>query len=199
MFRNQFPELAADLERRYGEEHRRYHNFDHVRAMLELLEAIEDRLADPCAVEIAIWYHDAIYDPRSSTNETDSAALLMAELPAEGLQAGDLEAARCLVLATAGHAIPGKLATPQKQDCARFLDMDLAILGAAPAAFDAYDRAIREEYYFVPDELYCAAQRQILEGFLARDRLYFTNDFRGKYEDRARANLARTIDVLGLS
>src|SRR5215207_4462890 len=69
--------VLDDLLTRHREAHRRYHTLSHVahvlRAVAELLPEVE--VPDPVAVRLAAWFHDAIYDPRSTVNEADSAAL----------------------------------------------------------------------------------------------------------------------------
>jgi predicted metal-dependent HD superfamily phosphohydrolase len=76
------------------------------------------------------------------------------------------------------------------------LDVDLSILGRAPSLFDSYDRAIRAEYQFVPDKQYREARTCILSGFLNREFIYHTDDFRRQYEQQARANLHWAIAQL---
>ena len=66
----------------YAEPHRAYHHLGHVLDCLELARGVRDRLESPVAVELALWYHDAIYDSRASDNEERSAAFAVAELDA---------------------------------------------------------------------------------------------------------------------
>jgi hypothetical protein len=96
-----------------------------------------------------------------------------------------------LILATKHNAAPATL------DAALLIDVDLAILGAAPGRFDEYERQVRQEYSWVPGFLVRRKRREILEGFLARPHVYFTDHFRARCEARARANLARSIAQLG--
>jgi predicted metal-dependent HD superfamily phosphohydrolase len=76
---------------------------------------------------------------------------------------------------------------------ARFLDMDLSILGATAADFDAYEAGVRHEYREIPEALFRAGRAAILEGFLARERLYFSDWGRARFEAAARDNLKRSI------
>ena len=133
------------LRARYAEPHRAYHGQAHVDTMLRGLCELGDAVADPAAMELAIWYHDAIYDPAASDNEARSAVLLRAEMA--GLADPVLVAkAELMVRLTAGHALPPEVPTAWRADCAHFLDLDLAVLGAVPATFDAYERGIAAEY-----------------------------------------------------
>jgi len=53
-----------------------------------------------------------------------------------------------MILATERHAVPDGLPAALAADVAVFLDMDMAILGAAPAAYDGYAAGVARE--FVP-------------------------------------------------
>ena len=68
------------LTARYRETHRAYHTLDHVAACLAEFDAVRALAHNAAAVEIAIWFHDAIYDPHRSDNEEQSAALANMEL-----------------------------------------------------------------------------------------------------------------------
>ena len=105
-----------------------------------------------------------------------------------------------MIRATAGHRLPdfadagGRAGAAR--DCALFLDFDLAILGSAPAAFAAYEQAVRREYDWVPEPLWIAGRRQVLAGFLARPAIYATARFRASHEAQARRNIADAIERL---
>jgi predicted metal-dependent HD superfamily phosphohydrolase len=194
-FADRFPALAAGLRGRYGEAHRHYHNMGHVDALLTGFAAVRDSLESPDAVELAVWYHDAVYDPHAGDNEAKSADLLLAELTG-AVDVATLDRAEGMIRATFGHRLPEELGGGARSDCAAFLDLDLAILGADESTFDAYDDNIRKEYRFVPDDLYRPARRAVLEGFLGRPRLYFTEPASRRLELPARTNLQRAIDRL---
>jgi len=187
--------LMADLRRRYAEPQRHYHTWRHIEALLELFHEVRDRLHDAAAVEAAIYYHDAVYDPRQDDNEARSAALVLQEgagvLPPESL-----DFAWRLIEATAGHRLPPDLSEAQREDAALFLDMDLSILAVPDPAFAAYEAAIRREYAFVDDAAFRAGRRKVLEGFLERDRLYFSAHFAPRFEIPARDNLVRSLALL---
>jgi predicted metal-dependent HD superfamily phosphohydrolase len=102
-----------------------------------------------------------------------------------------------MIEATAAHGLSDNLDENDRSDMAEFLDMDLSILGAAPAVFEGYERAIRDEYAFVPEALFRAARRGILERFLERPTLYFSDWGLDRFEARARSNVAASIAALG--
>lgn len=142
-------------------------------------------------VELALWFHDAVYAPRNQDNEEQSASLAHAAAEQSGLHTAVAARVRQLILATKHDA------SPTSSDAALLVDVDLAILGAPVDRFDEYERQVRREYSWVPGFLFRRKRRQILEGFLARPHVYNTKQFRASYETSARANLARSIERLG--
>ncbi|HYM86985.1 MAG TPA: hypothetical protein VET30_09640, partial [Pseudoxanthomonas sp.] len=80
-------------------------------------------------------------------------------------------------------------------DARHFLDCDMAILGAVPEVFDAYDRGIVEEYKgHVPGFLFRLNRRRFLKGVLARERIYLSDWFHQRCDAQARDNLRRMLD-----
>jgi len=187
--------LRDELVRAYAAPERHYHDLTHIETMLGLMHTYEDALADPAAVEAAIWFHDAIYDTRRHDNEEKSAELAVSRLA--GLLSPDrISRVATMIRATAGHNVPGGLDDTQQRDCALFLDMDLAILGGTPDLFDAYEEAVRREYAWVPDALWRDGRRKVLESFLDRPVIYASPQFHARHEAAARANLTRSLERL---
>ena len=174
---------------------RGYHGWSHPLALLKLHAEVEDKLNDAEAVRCAILLHDAIYEPRRKDNESRSAALA-AEMLKGVVPEPTLGRTLRLIEATAHHEIPAHLPADEVADMAMFLDMDLSILGAAPAVFDAYEAGVRHEYREVPEEAFRSGRAAILEGFLAREALYFSDWGRERFEVAARENLARSVTTL---
>ncbi len=180
----------AELVRRHGEAHRHYHTFEHVAACLGWLDVCAGAAERPDEVALALFFHDAIYDPHASDNEAKSAELARARLSSLGAPPAAIDRIADHVLATRAHHA-------NTSDARLTVDIDLTILGVSPAAFDVFERRIRAEYAHVPDELFVAGRRAVLEGFLARDTIYATPILHDRLERAARDNLARRIDALG--
>ncbi|SFW42407.1 MULTISPECIES: hypothetical protein [Pseudomonas] len=178
------------LIRRYGEPHRAYHTLQHLQECLQVRRFVNAACPAPAEVDLALWFHDAIYDPLRSDNELRSAQWLDDVARDSGL--GDETRQRLyeLVMVTRHDAAPASA------DEAVLVDTDLAILGAAFERFEEYDQQIRREYQFVPLPVYRQKRRQVLEGFLTRGRIYTTAPYFDAFEQQARANLARAIDRL---
>ncbi len=181
-----FDELTA----RHSEPHRRYHTLQHLEECLARLDALAPPVEHRGEVELALWFHDAVHDTGAADNEARSAELAATHLRAAGLPAESIDRVRALILATRHDAIP------DDADARVVADVDLGILGEAPARFDEYERQVREEHSHVPDAVYGEERRKLLEGFLARPSVYATQPFRERFEARARENLRRAIDRL---
>lgn len=195
-FAIKYPDVIAGLQARYGEPHRAYHTWAHIEALLTDFQRLN--WAAPLAVEAALFFHDAVYQPLTTDNEAASAALMRGVLQGR-LERDALDHAEAIVLATARHTVPEGLSDALAGDIRQFLDMDLAILGAPPDVFDAYDVAIRREFAEVPDAVFYPRRRAVMAGFLARPRIYLTDAFHRTHDAPARANLARLVARLPAS
>lgn len=180
----------TQLTAAYSEPHRHYHTDEHVAACLTWLDHIDHPLSHRDEIELALWFHDAVYAPRSSTNESDSAAWAVRFLTAAGANAETIDRVQGLILTT-DHSSP-----PQTDAQSWIVDIDLSILGSDPADYDRYEAAIRQEYAWVPGFLFRRKRKAILQSFLDRPRLYATVFFRERLETQAHINLARSIAQL---
>ncbi|WP_202329196.1 HD domain-containing protein [Mesorhizobium sp. L-8-3] len=189
--------LKAELRALYRRADRHYHGLGHIDELLRLAGDHRAALADPEAVEAAIWFHDAIYDSRRNNNEEKSAALAADRL-ADRTDAQRLRRITDMIEATARHVVPDIADEAACGDAALFLDMDLAILGAQAEIFDAYERAIRLEYAWVDDTAWRAGRGAVLRSFLSRPRIFHTDLFRESHEARARDNLSRSLAALAI-
>jgi predicted metal-dependent HD superfamily phosphohydrolase len=172
---------------RWAEPHRRYHTLQHLRECLALFAAHRGEAGRPGEVAVAVWFHDAIYDTARHDNEAASADWARRVLREAGAPDDVVAHVDALILATRHSQGP---ATPDER---LLVDIDLAILGAEPARFDEYERQIRDEYGFVPEDAFRARRAEILRGFLARPALFTTASMASRFEAPARANLARAI------
>jgi predicted metal-dependent HD superfamily phosphohydrolase len=184
-------ELHAQLLARYAEPQRYYHTVQHLDECFERWPELRSHAAHPAEVELALWYHDAIYDTRRTDNEALSAELAHDTALSLGVAADCARRISDLILCTR-HAIE-----PEGQDAEALVDVDLSILGTAPARFDEYERQVRQEYAWVPEATFRKRRAGILWEFLERSRIYSTRLFQERYEAPARANLARSLEALG--
>ncbi len=181
-------QVYQELVSRYSEPQRHYHNLTHIGECLAEFDSAGQLAKDPVAVELAIWFHDAIYDPHAADNEERSAEFAKQSITDAGGIA--TRAIAALVLATKTH---DPILHP---DAPLLVDVDLSILGQPKERFQEYETQIRREYEWVPVTTFAAKRAEILEGFLGRERIYTTEYFFSKYEQRARQNLQASIWTL---
>ena len=184
-------DLLLRLCERYSEGHRAYHTLNHIHECFQQLASYPSEPDNRGEVEIALWFHDAIYDTQRHDNENLSAAWAADSLERAAVPQQVIANVRDLILTTKHHSSP---ATP---DQALLIDIDLSILGAAPDRFDEYERQIRHEYSWVPEDAYHDARGRVLRQFQDRHLLYTTAHFRKTLEVRARENIARSLRSLG--
>jgi predicted metal-dependent HD superfamily phosphohydrolase len=179
----------------YAHPVRAYHNLEHIAAVLGVFDTVRMLAGDRDLVEFSLWLHDSVYFAERPDNEDRSA-------DAAGMLAGLLgctpefaaRAQEC-IMAT-HHSSP-----PARGDPALVADIDLAVLGAPAAEYDAYARAIRAEFAFASDEQFRAGRMAFLQRMIDKDRIFFTPHFHDELEDAARDNMDRELEGLerGLS
>ncbi|WP_431781015.1 HD domain-containing protein [Streptomyces chumphonensis] len=182
---------GRDLLRRWAEPRRRYHTTDHLLAVLDRVDALAGHAADPDAVRLAAWFHDAVYRPDRSENEERSAGLAQRALPEAGVGAARTAEVVRLVRLTVTHD-----PAPGDRDGEVLCDADLAVLAGSPGAYAAYAAAVRAEYAFVPDEAFTAGRADVLRALLALPRLFRTPYGAAHWEAPARHNLATELALL---
>ncbi len=180
-------ELYQRLVTYYSEPHRKYHTMQHLEECFTHLENVRSFAERPEEVELALWFHDAIYDTRKKDNEERSAEWARDSALAAGLTDDQATRIYKLVMATLHDAVP------LGRDAEVLVDIDLAILGSHITRFDEYEVQVRQEYSWVPEPLYRAARRKVLQGFTNRRSIYSTEYFLTEYEARARDNIARSL------
>jgi predicted metal-dependent HD superfamily phosphohydrolase len=171
----------------YGQAYRSYHTLDHIQACLKQLDWAREIARRPDILEVAIWFHDVVYDTHAQDNEEQSAAWATRELQHGSVAPEMISSVHKLILETK-HTQP-----PVQPDESLLLDIDLSIFGRESVEFDHYEMLIRREYNWVPEITYCEARAEILESFLRRTTIYNTSIFQVRYETQARDNLARSI------
>ncbi len=183
------PEESYDkLVNLYGESHRVYHNLVHIVHSLREFEEVRDLSESPEAIEIAIWFHDAIYNTHAEDNEERSAEFASEVLSSAEVGEDFINKVYNLVLATKHRE------TPEDYDAQLLVDIDLAIIGKE-AFFDTRGY-IREEYSWVPEEVFRIKRSVFFQRLLDRPHLYTTDFFREKYEKKARENIKEEIAQL---
>ncbi|ABD83179.1 HD domain-containing protein [Saccharophagus degradans] len=174
----------------YTETHRFYHTLQHINACLIHLNNTERLATEPDHIALALWFHDAIYQPFSTNNEQQSADWAQRFLVGLNASPALIDNVYRLIMATAHNS------EPQHDDERLIVDIDLTILGAPPTIFEEFEQNIRNEYKRVPTFIYKSKRKKILQQFLARPRLYYFDYFFDMFETQARENLNNVISKL---
>jgi predicted metal-dependent HD superfamily phosphohydrolase len=177
----------------YSEAHRHYHTLEHIAEALRVAGRLSGDRDDTRAVQLAVWFHDAVYDPRATDNEERSAQLVHVLLAPLGLSDELLSWVAALVRATAHLS---DVTPPPDPETLVLLDADLAILGASEERYRRYAADVRREYADVPDPAYRAGRAAVLGRFLARPRIYHHPLLVAEGEEAARRNLRAELAVL---
>lgn len=199
LFHNCWQALGADgdetgvfqrLMTAYQEPQRHYHTLEHLSECMALFDDHRHLAAQPAEVEMALWFHDAVYDVKAHDNEARSAQWAESVLNDAGVGQPHVRQVVQHILATR-HAD-----VPEPGDQALLVDVDMAILGAPRARFDAYEVQVRAEYAWVPEPAFREKRSELLTAFLARPFLYSTPALHTMLEAPARANLAHSLKAL---
>jgi predicted metal-dependent HD superfamily phosphohydrolase len=182
--------LFHELSSRYSEPHRHYHTLAHIDSMIGELQPVQDMTEDQDTLLFAVCYHDVVYDPKKGDNEERSAELAVRQLQAINYPPDRTERCAQHILATQMHK------ASHDADTNLLVDADLSILGKPWAQYEAYVQAIRQEYIHVPEALFRMGRKGVLQRFLAMERIYKTEFFFDKYEQRAHQNLLQEVDML---
>lgn len=180
--------VFAAMVTQYNGDGRYYHTLAHVGELLDTAGELRDLAQDYTTVQLAIWFHDVVYDPRAKDNEVQSAAYARQALHELGLPERVISRVSDLILKTVSH-----VSENEDGDALILLDADLAPLGADEEVFARQSRALRQEFGWVPEDEYHANRARILGGFLSRERIYQTDRLHDSLEAQARRNLSQAI------
>ena len=188
--------LRAELMGAWSEPHRHYHDHRHLRECLALWMRWRGHCERPGEVAIALWFHDAIYDPQAPeapSDELRSAAWAARVLVRAGADSDTAQRVHDLVMVTKHDAPAAPGASPDGQ---LLVDIDLSILGSPAERFERYCQDVRKEYGDMPRSRYREAWARMLQGFLDRPRLYHREHAVALFEAQARINLAAALERL---
>jgi len=181
-----------DIIEHYSHKSRYYHNLEHIYNMLMQAEEVKSKIKDFDSLRFAIWFHDIIYKPSKNDNEEKSSVFAKNCLKSINFDEKRVKNVQNLIISTKKH----QLILKQNDDNAYLLDFDLSILGTDWETYKNYLHNIRNEYNIYPDFIYNPNRKKILNLFLERETLYFTEIYQAKYEIQARENLKKELELL---
>ena len=182
----------------WSEPHRHYHDPSHLGECMAFWARWRGECERAGEVALALWFHDAVHDPRDAGNELQSAAWAARSLTRAGTGSDSVQRVHDLVMATR-HAATQELTAAElagSADARLVVDIDLSILGSPAERFECYDQDVRREYAWVPGYRYLAGRARVLQCFLDRPRLYHGAAAVALLEAQARINLAAALSWL---
>lgn len=177
------------LDEHYSDPSRHYHTWGHISDCLNRLDEIRPYTIFPVLTEGAIFFHDVIYDSKRKDCEIASGEFAGACLTNMGVESSYLLKSIPLFIEASTHRYKAKPLTEMNL----FLDIDLASLGYSLKTFQHNTQQIRKEYSWVPTDRFTYERKIVLDSFLNRPSIYYTDFFRNKYESQARSNLSQPI------
>jgi len=184
--------LFYEIKKQYALKIRHYHNLSHVHNMLVQAQEIMTLINDYDAFRYAIWYHDIIYKPTRKDNEQKSAEMAKKRLKSLNFDEKRLEIVEKLINSTKTHEV----ILTKNLDNSYLLDIDLSILGTDWETYKTYVGNIRKEYAIYPNFMYKKGRKKVLEHFLERPYLFYTEKYKSQFETQARKNLKREMNLL---
>jgi predicted metal-dependent HD superfamily phosphohydrolase len=173
----------------YQESHRHYHNDEHIDHCLALLHDVHDQLLCPDAVELAIWFHDVVYESGAIDNEQRSAEWFLRQ--SEGQLTENIRQQVADLIMSTTHDEP-----PKNLDARILLDIDLSSFGLSWERFREDGENVRKEQQHLSDREFYRRQMRFQESLLQRARFYFSDYFYRRFEANARENLTRHLALL---
>jgi predicted metal-dependent HD superfamily phosphohydrolase len=186
----QAEKLWKELEHHYTRPSRHYHNLAHLENMFSELSQVQTKIKNRDTVLFALFYHDIVYKPTSNHNEEKSAELAEARLSEIAYSREQINQCKQIILATKAHV------ESIDAEINYFTDADLCILGQSWENYLAYAMNIRKEYSIYPDFIYKPGRKKVLNHFLNMKRIFKTTFFFTKFEEKAKENLSRELDLL---
>jgi predicted metal-dependent HD superfamily phosphohydrolase len=184
--------MYENITRAYTEPHRHYHTLEHINQMLNLFDLTKSTARKTEELELAIIFHDLVYEIPSTQNELMSAKITMKFLQNCGVQESVIDRIFKLILSTR-HDIE-----LHDHDQQLLSDIDLSILGQESNIFEDYESKIRKEFQYIPKDIYIKGRIKVLNHFLQKSQIYHTEYFAQNYEHRSRINIKNSIHKLKL-
>jgi predicted metal-dependent HD superfamily phosphohydrolase len=183
-------QFLNEIIQEYSSGKRFYHNLLHIAELLDFSIQYKSEIKDIDTLQLAIYYHDFVYNIAGTDNEEKSAETAKLQLKKLGIADNKIEKCCKLITATKFHT------DFIDKDTMFLQDFDLSVLGAEWSKYLQYSKNIRLEYSRFSDSQYKKGRIAILNYFLAKESIYKTVTFHNKYERISKNNIKREIDLL---
>jgi predicted metal-dependent HD superfamily phosphohydrolase len=179
----------GNLIKRYSEQHRHYHNARHLVFCLHQLDLAASYIENTDAIEMAIWFHDLVFEPRAKDNEERSAALF--KIAANACFPPSFVDTVSEIIVATKH-----IDNPNHNNEAYMVDIDLSSIALRWTHFCQDCSDLRAELSGISDTHFYSKKLAFFEALLKRPSIYFTEYFFTRYEDKAKQNILRYIPWL---
>jgi len=183
-------QLWNEIESAYTDASRYYHSMAHLENLLHQLTTVKSHIHNWETILFTLYYHDVVYNVLATDNEAKSADLAEKRMQQIAVPAQLIKDCKDQILATQKH-----LKSPDP-DTNYFIDADLSVLGSHWEIYAAYAQNVRKEYAIYPDEIYNPGRRKVLEHFIAMEQIFKTGFFHSHFEQQAKQNLQRELELL---
>lgn len=177
-----------EIEKNYSLKSRHYHNLTHLSNMLKELEDVKNEVNKLDTLLFSLFYHDIVYKATRSDNELKSAIFFEKRISKTSFPF--ILESKTQIKLTKEHKVSNDL------DTNIFMDLDLSILGKSKSEYENYYKNVRKEYKIYPDFMYNKGRVKALKSILESDKIFKTDFFINKYEEKARENINLEIDFL---
>lgn len=182
--------LWGEISESYSDKNRHYHTLLHLDNLLKQLTEVKAEIKEWDAVLFTLYYHDIVYNSLKSDNEERSAKLAEKRMTQLSVPNEMIESCKNQILATKSHL------ENSDSDTNYFTDADLSVLGQNWEIYSGYFKNVRKEYSIYPDWVYNPGRKKVLQHFLAMIRIFKTDYFFNKFEEQAKQNLQRELELL---
>jgi predicted metal-dependent HD superfamily phosphohydrolase len=132
-----------------------YHTLVHIEDCLSIFDQTKSLAFHPTETELAIWFHDGVYDTHRTNNEQKSAEWAWITIERLGINNDTADIVADLVRATRHTNEITDV------DAQLIVDVDLSILGREADVFWRYEEDIRKEYAWVPEPAFRRKRTEI--------------------------------------
>lgn len=180
----------TEIEENYSDKKRYYHTLTHLDNLQNQLCEVKDKITNWESILFTLYYHDIVYNALKSDNEEKSAELAELRMKQINVPTEIIENCKSQIWATKTHQDNSDI------DTNFFIDADLSILGQDSETYKGYFQNVRKEYSIYPDIIYNPGRKNVLKHFLDMERIFKTEYFYNKFENRAKVNLLNELNTL---
>ena len=178
-------EIFQKISKAYTKE-RYYHTLRHVFYMLDNIKDFDLNNKEQAKLELAIWFHDYIYNAQNTHNEVLSTFHFIGYAEAIGIRKKDIIEIRNLILDTK-HEI-----NPKTKLGKIICDLDLREFVSERQPLNTEE--VRKEYSHISDEEFYKGRTEFLKSMLKKTHIYHTTLYREIFEKKAKQNLITELN-----